>query len=229
VGYVVLVLILVGAGVALLTTGRRERSLIEGRRRLLTLALPGAADTSRPGSSVLDTLRLPGIASPADEVREQRATADYWQGNYPALAPARDASGTIVERNPAMLLLAANAAYRSIRIDGSDPGAMQRLEEVLGQYAELLKVAPGEFDAAYNYEIVSRVRSRLGRPAGGRGAAAREKPPAGPSPGRTTHGDPGTPASDRDSGEFKIIVPKQGDERKAQPEAGSGGARIRKG
>ena len=112
VGYVVSVLILLAAGVALLVTGRMEQRLIEGRRQLLTLQRPDADEPGGVARFFQDTLRLPWISARTGEVREQRATSDYWQRNYPALTPVRDASGTIVEQDPTMLLLAANAAYR---------------------------------------------------------------------------------------------------------------------
>jgi hypothetical protein len=228
VAYSLLVLILLSAGVALLLTGRAEQRLIEGRRQLLLMQRLHAGDAGMREPSPSGAV-LPWLTGRSGEAREQLAADDYWQRNYAAVRPERDASGTIVEQDPALLLIAANAAFRAIRVDGSDPGAADRLANVLGEYADLLKRAPGEFDAAYNYELVSRTRDRLGRPNPARGSARGEKPAAAPPPEPTIHGRPGAPAAERDSSDFKIIIPKRGDERKQQPEAGSGGVKIRKG
>ena len=226
VAYGLLVLILLAAGLALFLTGRAEQRLIEGRRQLLLMKrLPAGGDAGARDLSRSDNTRLPWLSGGSAEAREQHAASDYWHRDYAAVRPERDASGTIVEQDPALLLIAANAAYRAIRVDGSDPAAVERLADVLGQYADLLKRAPDQFDAAYNYELVSRTRNRLGRSNPARG----EKPTKTPPPELTIHGQPGAPAAEKDSSDFKIIIPKRGDERKQQPEAGAGGVKIRKG
>ena len=72
------------------------------------------------------------------------------------------------------------------------PSAVQRLEGVLGQYSEVLRRGPWQFDAAYNYEFLARRRDALirarGQKPGQRGrqaarAAAAAAHPARP-PGR---------------------------------------------
>ena len=49
--------------------------------------------------------------------------------------------------------------------------------------------------------------------------------PAGP----TLHGRPGAPPPAVDMNQFKIVIPKRGEERKDAPDAGKGGKKIRKG
>jgi len=49
--------------------------------------------------------------------------------------------------------------------------------------------------------------------------------PSGP----TLHGRPGAPPAKSDMSQFKIVIPKRGEERKDNPEAGKGGQKIRKG
>ena len=225
VAYALPVVILLAAGFALFLTGRAEQRLIEGRRQLLLMTRLPAGDAGGPEPSLSNNAALPWLSWRNGEAREQLAASDYWHRDYAAVRPERDASGTIVEQDPALLLIAANAAYRAVRVDGSDPAAVDRLTDVLGQYADLLKHAPDHFDAAYNYELVARTRNRLGRSKPARG----EKPSNAPAPDLTIHGQPGAPAAEKDSSDFKIIIPKRGDERKQQPEAGSGGVKIRKG
>jgi hypothetical protein len=49
--------------------------------------------------------------------------------------------------------------------------------------------------------------------------------PAGP----TLHGHPGGPPPATEMNQFKIVIPKRGEERKDAPDAGKGGQKIRKG
>ena len=92
-------------------------------------------------------------------------------------------------------------------------------------------------DVAYNYEYVVRLRETAAR---GRQAPLRSGDtrmaqktaaeaasdlPTGP----TLHGYPGGPPKGTDMSQFKIVIPKRGEERKDNPEAGKGGAKVRKG
>ena len=43
------------------------------------------------------------------------------------------------------------------------------------------------------------------------------------------HGKPGGPPAAASMAQFKIVIPKRGEERKDDPQAGKGGAKIRKG
>jgi len=98
---------------------------------------------------------------------------------------------------------------------------------VLGQYADVLRRAEWQFDAAYNYEFVARRRDVLIRARAARNAEKREvTPPRFPD---TIHGRAGSVPPGTDMSEFKIIVPQRSDERREQPEAGKGGAKARKG
>ena len=47
--------------------------------------------------------------------------------------------------------------------------------------------------------------------------------------GSTLHGKPGGPPPATDMNQFKIVIPKRGEERKDAPDAGKGGQKIRKG
>jgi hypothetical protein len=91
-------------------------------------------------------------------------------------------------------------------------------------------------DAAYNYEYAIRAREAMVRGRGpvGAGKGAAHAPikvdeeadlPAGP----TLHGHPGGPPPATEMNQFKIVIPKRGEERKDAPDAGKGGQKIRKG
>ena len=96
-----------------------------------------------------------------------------------------------------------------------------------------LRLGGGQTDAAYNYELAVRTRDMLAKP---RAAA----PKAAPKPqataeaadlpeGPTLHGKPGGPPPAVNMNQFKIVIPKRGEERNDAPDAGKGGTKIRKG
>jgi hypothetical protein len=137
-----------------------------------------------------------------------------------------------------VLLLAANAAFRTSQGDTDRNIAVRRLDTVVKTYAEVLKNAGDSAtaaDAAYNYEYAVRLRDNLARARGpaklpaaaSRTAAADtgDDLPHGP----TVHGRPGGPPPAASMAQFKIVIPKRGEERKDDPQAGKGGAKIRKG
>lgn len=224
VAYTVATLGLLAIGLGLWTAGRLEQRVVDAHTQLLTL---------QPNAPLADydnielAARLPWFARIIAGMRAQRATSSYWRRDYAALTLDRDASGLVLERDPAILLLATNAAFRKTRVDGSDRTAVERLDEIVGRYAELLRSHP-DFDVAYNYELVARTRDRLARPAAMKDATGR--PPNGPTAAASTlHGHPGTPAAETDLGQFKIMIPQRGDERRQQPDAGIGGPKPRKG
>ena len=153
-------------------------------------------------------------------------------------------TASITETDPAILLLNANAAFRASQAAGDRLDTVRRLDTVVKSYAEVLK-APAcgagdracdgrANDAAFNYEYAIRTRDMLGQAAragAAKGAAklaakAEETDlPAGP----TLHGKPGAPPAAVDMNQFKIVIPKRGEERKDAPDAGKGGQKIRKG
>jgi hypothetical protein len=79
-------------------------------------------------------------------------------------------------------------------------------------------------DAAFNYELATRMRTTLERARPG--AKPEPKQSAAPT---TIHGRQGGPPKAVDMNEFKIVIPKRSDERDQNPEGGQGQQRIRKG
>jgi hypothetical protein len=150
----------------------------------------------------------------------------------------------ITETDPAILLLNANAAFRASQGASDRLDAVRRLDNVVKSYSEVLK-APAcgagdracdgrAMDAAFNYEYAIRTRDMLAKsraPAAKNAAKAAAATaddsdlPAGP----TLHGRPGAPPAAVDMNQFKIVIPKRGEERKDAPDAGKGGQKIRKG
>jgi hypothetical protein len=136
-----------------------------------------------------------------------RETALYWQG-----APGSRTA-----------LLAANDAYHAtMEAGGTWQTVVAKLDEVVKQYAAVVREHPEDEDAAFNYEFV--VRLRAGIAAGKRDIAANQG-----GSDVTIHGVPGAPPEGSDMKTFKMIVPMQPDERREAEQAGRGAARVRKG
>ena len=166
----------------------------------------------------------------SDEVRIAKGTVAYWLGRYGAVA----ADTTDGEADAAILLTAANAAYREAQRDPAvGPAAVQRLDGVLQAYASALKASPRNVEAAYNYEYVARIRDQGARSPQGRitGSKMASGPVMGGDlpAGSTIHGGPGAPPPDAKMEELQTIAPMEYGDREAQPEATPGGKRERKG
>lgn len=225
IAYFAVALILFAVGAGLWTTGRLEQRMINARQQFLTLDYKAPVpEYDRIEASTRFLTRAPWVAERLARIRSLRAGAAYWQGDYARLTLERDAGGALTEQDPAVLQLAANAAFRTASGIGNDPASAQQLDDVLGVYAEALRHDP-QFDVAFNYEFVARTRDRLTRQ-----SPAREKPDTRPKRAKyTIHGRQGAPPEQSDMREFKVIVPQRSDERSQQPDAGSGGKKQRKG
>jgi hypothetical protein len=164
--------------------------------------------------------RIPGVGtSLLARLRAERAMAQYWSAEYAAIQPPHDPSGTLQGVDPTLLFAAANAAYRGTT------SAQRNTDSVMKAYTEVLKASPGHVDAAYNYEFLARKRAATAAAATRRGPTNAGALP----PPMSIHGVQGAPPKGADMGQFRIVVPKRGEERKEDPEAGSGKARIRRG
>ena len=124
---------------------RRPHRDAPGRRR--TSSWPCCATPTRRGGRqrrrglARHGARVPVLGNAAEtDARDVRATAGYWRRDYAALAPQHDANGVITETDPAILLLAANAAFRASQGDGDRtrhaPPARHRRQELRGSAEE---------------------------------------------------------------------------------------------
>ena len=244
----VFAIVLAVAGAAFWIGGQTERRLADIHSQLATLQYSSVtADSEDAEQSLGLARRVPQLgAAAAADLRDVRATADYWRGGYTALAPQprggagvnTDANGTSKESDPQVLLLAANSAFRSSQMETDRATALRKVDAVIKNYADVLRSSPGSMDAAYNYEYAIRVREAIGKAkpnAPGKAAAMRaaakpaEAAPGDLPSGPTLHGRPGGPPPAQDMSQFKIVIPKRGDERKENPEAGKGGTKVRRG
>ena len=245
-GPFLLAIVLAVAGGSVWLAGRTETRLADIHKQMATLQY---ADAQSAGSAVEQSQslalerRVPMVGKAAEtDARDTRAAAGYWRNDYAAIAPQHDANGVITETDPAILLLNANAAFRAATANGDRLDTVRRLDTVVKDYAEVLKApacSAGDRacdsrgnDAAFNYEYAIRTRDLLAKQKGPAAKTAKAAPkadetdlPAGP----TVHGKPGGPPPAVDMNQFKIVIPKRGEERKDAPDAGKGGQKIRKG
>ena len=227
VGSTIIAVLLAAAGGVCWAVGQTERELALAAEQLAMMRYDVAAETGslEPTLKYATPLPLVGARFVAD-ARDRQATAQYWLGRYDALTGPRDAVGAASTRDPLQLLLASNASFRATQAETVDRAtAISHIEAVIKNYAEALKANPGNEDAAYNYEFAVHTRDTLAR---ARGAAAAPKI-SGADGTPTIHGRPGAPPKGVSMGNFKVMVPKQSDERKGGDEAGKGGVKVRKG
>jgi hypothetical protein len=236
VGPFVIAALLALAGAAFWMAGHTERRLAEVHQQLALLRYADAMSEGEDVDASLGmTRRLPRVGDAlANDVRDERALAQYWQSDYAAVEPKRDASGMITETDPQLLLVGANAEFRASQHGTDRAETLRRLDRVVKTYGDVLRTQSSP-DLAYNYEYVVRMRENLSRARQAplkdtRVAQKGEGAPASDLPvGPTLHGYPGGPPKGTDMSQFKIVIPKRGEERKDNPEAGKGGAKIRKG
>ena len=209
-GQLLIVLVLLAAGVILWRTSESEHRLAAAERDLVTLRYE-AASAQAQGPGRIAGL-LPGNGRLATDAKALTATAAYWQGDYNTVTANADAK-----------LLAANAAYRTLRKEGGSwQAVVGKMDSVVKSYAEILREQPDNAEAAFNYEYTVRLRAVM---------AARKQSvaPSNAAATLTLHGIAGAPPEVSDMKKFKMIVPMRPDERLEAEKAGKGTTKVRKG
>jgi hypothetical protein len=221
IGFIVVALLLVGAGEAFRRASLIEERLATADEQLTTTGRVAPDVDASLDDSVALAGRIPVLGARINrQVHRQRAEGAYWQGQYATLIPAATATGDAAEDDPAVLLLAANARFRSAVLQNRTPQTLLRsLDEVLKGYGTVLKADPDSIDAAYNYEYVTRLRTALA----GRGGTM-------PAPRSSNmQGEEGEPPMGSQKSDFNVIVPLRPDERQDQTDPGAGAQFQRKG
>ena len=194
---------------------RADEALVTLRYQEPAVQYAGLEHTMQPARGV------PWFDELIAVVRERRAVAQYWQSTD--VAPDRD---------PAVVLVVANATYRAAEREHDKVMMTRRLDAAIQQYAEVLKASPGNEDAAYNYEFAVRVKKDVVKAKAVTAKAPSAPPLEGDLPaGPTIHGRPGAPPKGTDMGQFKVVMPMRPDERKEmQPDdAGKPKPKVRRG
>lgn len=232
-GGLLLALVLIAAGVLCLAESRHSQRLAEAQRRLATLQYTDEGDLA---SDATPFNRLPPPIGVGEgyEARHQ-AVVSYWLNRYTSLQEMTSLKTSAAPTDSALLMLAANAAYRTSAPQSADRKlVVARLDTVAQAYADVLRADPSQVDAAFNYEFVIRMRDAMARSTTGRVRTANT--PAGPDdesgdlpPGPTIHGKPGGPPPETPMSDFKTITPMRYDEREEQTDPGRGQKIQRKG
>ena len=230
-------LVLFVAGAAAWSQARLARSVADAHQRLATLNLD-EADGIDAATTAFSLLPWPTGSSLSEDVRRHRATVAYWRSEYRQLTSALPSSGTNPggsSADPAVMFVAANAAFRASLSDPSDRAAtIDRLDRVIQAYADVLRAQPGNADASYNYEYVVKFRDTLAKKPSTRITKEQRRVdgeldmsvdlPVGP----TIHGRPGGPPQDMPMQQFKTVTPMKFEERE-ELEPGRGIKQKRRG
>ncbi len=230
----ILAAVLFAAGTVSLAESRHARRLADAHRRLATLQYTDDADLASD-ATLVSRLPAPVGLGPGVESRHS-ATVSYWLARYTSLTEMADISNGPTPTDPQILLVAANAAYRTSAPQSKDVKAsVSRLDGVVQAYADVLRRAPEMTDAAFNYEFVVKLRDQIAK-GPQKGARDAKKGPEAPPDvsvdlpaGPTIHGRPGGPPEGESMGDFKTVTPMRYDEREEQMDPGKGQKLQRKG
>jgi hypothetical protein len=226
-GYLVAAALLTVLGAACLGAWWLEGRIAEAEQAFGTLAF----ERSQRGLDGLERYleyvsRLPWIGSgPLSELRARRVAADYWRGEYGSIVPAGgDPTAAIAPDNTALQLVAANAVYRAGMQTAKDREMLlQVIDRSLTAYRSVLRNAPSNEDAAYNYEYLVRLRAQAAR------SARRQPAPADAASRTSPHGTRGAPPPERQAQPFEILIPQDKGTPDESPDAGRSGALRRRG
>lgn len=209
-GQALVAVVLLAGGAILWRVSESEQRIAGAERELVTLHYDQASDQAQGPGRIAGL--MPGASRMTDDARRIEATAAYWRGDYNTVAA-----------DPNAKLLAANAAFRTLRKDGGTwQSVVGKMDSVVKSYAEILREDPNNAEAGFNYEYTVRLRAVF---------AARKQPVAAYDVSSlvTIHGLEGAPPEESDMKKFKMIVPMRPDERLEAEKAGKGTTKVRKG
>lgn len=221
------------AGAAAWNESKTAQRVADAYQRFATLRYD-VDDRIGETASMLDRVPLP-VETLGSEVRRHRSRVAYWRSEYPALtSPLEATDQQLVAADPALMMMRANASYRTSLSRLDDAAILERLDGIINAYADVLRADPSRADASYNYEYVVRFRDRLAkmRPRD-RTPKNLFKPdevidsvdlPTGP----TIYGRPGGPPPEIPGNQFKTIAPMPYDERE-ETDPGRGAQPRRRG
>ncbi|MGE3508583.1 MAG: hypothetical protein AB7N65_06825, partial [Vicinamibacterales bacterium] len=226
--------VLFAAGAATWSEARTARRVADAYQRFATLRYD-VDDRIGETASMLDRVPLP-LETLGSDVRRHRATVAYWRSEYGSLtSPLETLDQQAVAADPRLMMVRANASYRTSLTRLDDTAILERLDGVINAYADVLRADPGRADASFNYEYVVRFRDRLAklrpRDRTPKNLFKADDPviesvdlPTGP----TMYGRPGGPPPEIPGNQFKTIAPMPYDER-VETDPGRGATPRRRG
>jgi len=225
-GYLLSAIALALLGVALLTAASLDRDLATAQEHVAAQKYDDVEPTYETAEQYYDyASHLPGVGDgPANDIRAKHATLHYWQKDYAAVIPQQtDPVGAVAQDNTDLQLVIANAVYRTAQPKMKDKeSTLAALDQSILTYVTVLKNSPKNEDAAFNFELLVRLRDEIDK--GKRKPGPAEMVLKGPD------GAAGAPPTiDSSMSDFKIYIPLESQERQDQGVAGKAGAGKRKG
>ncbi|MEO2194787.1 MAG: hypothetical protein ABGY72_01690 [bacterium] len=200
-GYLLFAAALALAAVVLLSAGRMERQLAEADQ---AMAMVNLGDAARRYATVAESLgsfeRIPWVLrGTRDTVAARQAAVAYWRGRYGELVDAyTQPDSPSMAGNIDLQFLVANADYRSVQQPGTNRDlALGTLDHAIGVYRRLLEGDDAHEDAAFNYELMVRLRNEI---------AAGDEVPEFSRP--SVPGSPGDPMEEEEMDDVQIYVPR---------------------
>jgi len=225
-GYLLSAVALALLGGALLVAAALDRDLATAQENVAAQKYDDVEPTYETAEKYYDYAgHLPGVGDgPANGIRAKHATLHYWQKDYAAVIPQQtDPVGAVPQDNTDLQLVIANAVYRTAQPKMRDKeSTIAALDQSIVTYVSVLKNSPTNEDAAFNFELLVRLRDEIDK--GKRKPGPAEMVLKGPD------GAAGAPPTiDSSMSDFKIYIPLESQERQDQGVAGKAGAGKRKG
>ena len=200
-GYLILTLALIGLAFASLMMSQLERRIADADRDIATLNLTRATERYDAIASTLATTdRLPWLLpNTRNTVSLRQASVRYWTGNYdPIVAHYASPDSPNISNNPELQFVVANADYLSARRPSSRQNlTLGTLDHAIGVYHQFLETNDSHLSAAFNYELMVRLRNQI---------AAGDTPPPFRRP--TAPGNQGEEPEEAEMEDVQIYVPR---------------------
>ena len=224
--YIVLAVALALLGAGLMVAANLDRDLAGAAERVVAQKYDGVEPTYETAEKYYDyASHVPGIgAAPANDIRTKHATLHYWQKDYAAVIPQQtDPVGSVPQDNSDLQLVVANAVYRVAQSRMKDKeSTLAALDQGILSYVTVLKNSPRNEDAAFNFELLVRLRDELDK--------GKRKPGPADMVLKGPDGAAGAPPQiDSSMSDFKIYIPLESQERQDQGVAGKASSGKRKG
>jgi hypothetical protein len=225
-GYLLSAVVLALAGGALLVAASLDRDLATAAEHVAAQKYDDVEPTYEAAEQYYDyASHLPGIGDgPANDIRAKHATLHYWQKDYAAVIPQQtDPIGAVPQDNTGLQLVIANAVYRTAQPKMKDKeSTIAALDQSIITYVSVLKNSPRNEDAAFNFELLVRLRDEVDK--------GKRKPGPADAVLKGPDGAAGAPPTiDSTMSDFKIYIPLESQERQDQGVAGKAGGGKRKG
>ena len=164
-GYLISAIVLGLVGAALLSAASLDRDLAAVQERVIAQKYDNVEPTYEAAEKYYDyASHVPGIGDgPANDIRAKHATLHYWQKDYAAVIPQQtDPIGAVAQDNADLQLVIANAVYRTAQSKMKDKeSTIAALDQSILTYVTVLKNAPRSEDAAFNFELLVRLRDEV--------------------------------------------------------------------